>query len=328
MNPLLRALLPVSLLFLVAAAPAQNKVIDRNGFSAIDIHVARAGPLNDFTLKRIVDSITAPCTDQYGQLRAIYMWISTNISYDCYGHHHAGASLGNATEALNKRSTTHSGYADLFRQMCHIAHIRCETVDGWSKRFPEDIGEAEPGPHSWNVVCIDNTWFVVDAAWGAGTTDRKVRNFSRSFTDAWFLTDRQLFALCHFPRDKSKQLLPEPIGKKEFSKAPVVGAAAAIFAVVPEADMSGSFKSREDSTQKFFFTMRDRSAVQKVSVSWDGQPAEAVAFYRNGPQLEVEIIMAAEGSHTMTLLINDHPAFTFNARLAKKKPLPSKRTKS
>lgn len=312
------------LLLHMIAASAQDKVIDRNSFSGIDAHVAKAGSLPEFPLKTIVDSITAPATDQYEQLRAIYVWIANYVGYDCSGYHHPNTSSGNASEALNQRKTTARGYADLFRQMCSIAHIHCETVQGLCKWQPRHIGDPDPPQHSWNVVRIDNTWFVADVTWGAGYTDERVRSFTKSFTDAWFLTDRELFALCHFPEDKKYQLLPEPVSKSRFVKAPIIGPTAAITWIVPDGSTPGNFRSREDSMQRFLFRMPQPRNVQSLSVSWDGRPAGPVEFYKEGNLLEVNILMPEEGEHTMTLQINNKPAFTYRAELARKKTVRKK----
>ena len=176
-----------------------------------------------------------------------------------------------------------------------------------------------------NVVRIDNTWFAIDVTWGAGYTDERVHHFTRSFTDAWFMTDRELFALSHFPDDKQYQLLPAPVAKSTFVKAPVIKPAAPIFWVVPEAGMTGSFKSREDSMQRFLFKAPQPGNVQSVAVSWnDRRPAEPVEYYRENKLLEVNVLMPEEGTYTMTLLINDKEAFTYNAVLVKKKAVRKK----
>ena len=70
--------------------------------------------------------------------------------------------------------------------MCSQANIRCLSVDGYVKNFPEEINDIpDEINHSWNVVQLGlspEEWYYVDAAKGSGYLDKKRSVFTKKFT--------------------------------------------------------------------------------------------------------------------------------------------------
>ena len=107
--------------------------------------------------------------------------------------------------------------------MCSLAHIRCEVVSGYAKGSVSSIGKlSRKNRHSWNIVLLKDKWYPADPTWAAGTTDKKVRHFKKDYTDAWFLTKRDLFALSHYPDNKKWHLEDSPVIKPVFTMAPII----------------------------------------------------------------------------------------------------------
>ena len=64
--------------------------------------------------------------------------------------------------------------------------------------------------HAWNAVYINDTWWLLDATWGAGYVDDN-KNFVFQYSEHYFLTDPNQFIYDHFPENKEWQFLEHPI---------------------------------------------------------------------------------------------------------------------
>lgn len=104
---------------------------------------------------KLATTLTKPWKTELEKVRAIFMWINKNVSYD-----YVGLENGNRTyevkDVLAKRKGVCEGYANLFRYLCEKANIKCYKISGETPR----------GAHAWNTVRIDNKWYLLDATWG------------------------------------------------------------------------------------------------------------------------------------------------------------------
>jgi transglutaminase/protease-like cytokinesis protein 3 len=156
--------------------------VNRLDYSKIDEYVASIGPMSGNHLKTIVDTLTKRRTlPQTDQVRAIYVWIAHNVNYSTVGKRHPNNFNPSASEALNTRETTDEGYANLFKAMLDLAHIKSTIINGMAKSDPRDIGKISEkwDKHTWNAVEVNGKWFLVDVSWSAGKTDRKYRYFTK-----------------------------------------------------------------------------------------------------------------------------------------------------
>lgn len=315
---------------MAVSAKAQTK-IDRNSFKKVDKYVADLGPMEGHYLKYIVDTLTRRGTvPKADQVRAMYMWEANNITYNTAARRHPKQANNSASEVLNERSGSHEGYANLFKAMCDLAHLRCEVIPGMAKFDPRDIGKLTPkwNRHTWNAVMIDNTWYLLDLAWSAGYTDRKFRFFTPSFTDAWFFTDRELFALSHYPDKKSWQLLDTPINKSNFTFAPIIGKSAIIYEVYPET-IRGNIRGKADTTKKMIFEVGNPDLIKSISVSHRTTKKIDVKYTIEGDRLYADIPFSSTGDYSFDIYVNNELAYIYQADIgkAKKKPAPRKPAK-
>lgn len=313
----------ITSLILSGSVPLAAQTLDRLSFRTTDSLVMARGSMADSSLRSIVRHITPLCQSQACQLRAIYMWVSKNISYDCAGSRHPEQVNNSASYVLANRTAVSKGYAVLVAEMCRIAGITCEVVSGVARRDPDDIGRVDNKKQaaSWNVARAGDRWFVIDAAWGAGYCDR--REFVPELTDAWFLTNRKLFALCHYPANKRWQLLDTPIERSAFAQAPVIGPVSSIIGLLPAGGQRGLLRGRQDSSVRIALTLKAAEEVLTMLVVSDGITTP-VQFDRAGDQLSVTIPYPKSGKYPIGLLINTTsisnggPAFIFRAEVTAK----------
>jgi hypothetical protein len=253
---------------------------------------------------------------------AIYHWITHHVTFDTRAFHHRRQANLTASWALSQRKTIAEGYAELFKAMCDIARIECVKIDGFAKAHPEFISAVDDdNRHSWNAVKIKNTWYYIDATWGAGYVSSGFRDFVQEYSDAWFFTKRQLFLLSHFPDDKKWQLTDDPINKSEFTHAPTVHTAAIVYQVVPTEGLRGRIRGKEGDCKRVVLLMGIPGAIQKAEVEVEGQrlPAE---MYKQGNVLSVDLPLPDDGSYPLRLYLNNAPAIGFKAEVSKSKRKP------
>ena len=159
--------------------------------------------LNAQSVANITQQITEGKTTDSAKVEAIYDWLTQNIRYD---HRHRYRLEGDTTlrqEPYNVvvlKKAVCIGYAKTFREMCRLIGVEAFVVEG----FPKDAnGTVERQGHAWNVVKLNNNWYLVDATWDAetGVAPKK-----------YFLTAPSVFSQNHLPHDPMWQLLTQPIG--------------------------------------------------------------------------------------------------------------------
>ncbi len=161
----------------------------------------------------LAKDLLAPFSTQQEKVRAIFVWITNNISYDCAAYHSnksnrvtftykTEAELASkkqryyydyASRVLQSRKAVCEGYAALFNALCKIAGVDSEVVIGTASNNIDKIKRLKEKKnfftnHTWNKVFIDGVWYYADATWASGYCDVGVRHFFREFKPYYYLT--------------------------------------------------------------------------------------------------------------------------------------------
>lgn len=162
-------------------------------------------------------------------MRAIYRWITYNITYDGKCGHESGF----LDRLVSTRLADCVGYCALFIEMCRALGITAVQVSGFAKGFDYRPGHwFHPGHdtlHSWCAVTLFGSWRLVDVTWGAGYVDHS-GIFNRKFSEFYFLPDPEELIWTHFPIEapsnrytsETWQLIDQPITLEEFNSLPKV----------------------------------------------------------------------------------------------------------
>jgi transglutaminase/protease-like cytokinesis protein 3 len=194
-----------------AAAEKPSKAESRTALSKPDKHaLSLSGRYT--SISALAADLSKPFTDDEDKVRAFYMWITANISYDCKLYHEGPVSvrftgrnekelaekqqqfyLEYATRALRNRQAICEGYTTLFRELCRAQNIPCEVVVGRVAKDVKLISRLRgknnfDTNHVWNKVTINGEEFYLDATWASGYCDRGVRKFYRDRNDHYYLT--------------------------------------------------------------------------------------------------------------------------------------------
>jgi transglutaminase superfamily protein len=216
---------PLILLFLIFSSLifAQNAAGKKNYF-------------NESTVAGMSAKITANCKTDYDKVRAIFIWVSENITYNTRSYSRnkkrksekvyvepvdTSAELTPLVEhvaqiVLQRRTAVCDGYTKLFKSLCDHAGIQNEIISGYgitnysSGKFKTN--------HNWNAVYIDSSWHLLDVTWAAGFI--LGGDFIRRYDDSYFFTPPQYFIRDHYPEDLRWTLMKDPPMPREFYQSP------------------------------------------------------------------------------------------------------------
>lgn len=118
----------------------------------------------DFEIADLVEQVNQT-EDKIEKYRLIHDWITLNVEYDnkYYDDVISGKSIsyetnsGNIYGAIVEKKAVCDGIADAFKYICNKCNLECVNVPG-------DIDDTinEEYGHQWNIVLIDNNWYLVD----------------------------------------------------------------------------------------------------------------------------------------------------------------------
>lgn len=211
-------------------------------FKAIDDHAKIVKYKGD--ISKLVFDLTKDCTTEIQKARAIYFWITENISYDykaynkekkakvfkCKNGKNCASKLAIWEEkyintVLKKKIGVCSGYSELYKKMCTLAGIRCEVIEGYTKTKPTQIGSMGRLNHAWNSLKIDSNYYYLDLTWASGygitKENEKIKRFVKRRDDYYWLTPINKLSRDHFPKDTLK-LINSKYNKTLFKENPYI----------------------------------------------------------------------------------------------------------
>ncbi len=170
--------------------------------------------VNCSTVKELSNYIKQNFITHETQVRAIYVWIANNISYNVELLQQIKNKTINkppeAEDVLKTRSAVCQGYSELFNAICKNIGINALIISGYTKQG----GKVSPISHAWVAVEQGGDWYLYDPTWGAGYVNNNV--FTRRFNNAFYKQLPKDFIIDHMPFDPLYQFLLNPLKNNEF----------------------------------------------------------------------------------------------------------------
>ena len=241
-----------------------------NKYKAVDDAVEKLGPLNNFNVAIIADTITQKFADNEQKARAIFYWIANNIQIDPKGTKQNDDKNILPEKVIALRKATPLGFSLLVQEMCSDANIRCLSVDGFVKNYASEINEtADEKNYSWNVVQLGQspeTWYYIDAARASGYLDKKLTSFTKQFTSEYFFANRKLFNLTYFPDNSAWQLGGGIKSVKDYYALPVICNTAFALGMGKPMPITGQIKANLKKPVVFTFPVNSDVEIKNISI--------------------------------------------------------------
>jgi Transglutaminase-like superfamily len=262
-----------ALLLVGMSVLAQNANLSTFNYYKAD-SIALNFPKSNYTkYEQIVEPLTMHLKTEQERFRAIYRWIADNVSYSVTG------KSDQPIKVLIQRKADSKGYASLLKQMCYLAGLECNVIEGWGRYKPSDISESSnETEHAWNEVNINGTWYLTDLTWASGSYDEKKKKFTKNFDTTYFLPTPDFFIMQHFPDDDKNQMLTPPVKKSVFTKSCVWYRDADRYGLIVTSPKTGyiSQSLTSDFTLKFLLQKPADNDTLGFSFTIDDDPKYAV----------------------------------------------------
>lgn len=204
-------------------------------------------------LQKLAANITAYFPDSLSRLKAVYAWVSDNISYQT-DEHVSYKSVYNLDSVIKYKSAVCAGYVNVFAELCNLVGITCKEVAGYGRSGSHSIiNEKFSANHSWAAVWLNGKWQLIDVTWGSGYTIEGTTNFIRKRNDWFFFTAPEKFILDHYPKDAQWQLLKDTVSWQTFINYPGIGLGARENEVTTFSPMQAQLNTKAGEVITFSF---------------------------------------------------------------------------
>lgn len=168
-------------------------------------------------LNRLAQNITKTKSSDPDKARAIFLWITTHISYDYELKLNKPlqkkiyTSKENVLKnVLQRKKALCGGLAFLFQELCKYAEVEAQSIHGFTKTTTN----FQKPNHTWNAVKLSGKWQLLDITWALS-----VGNTNQPNTQ-WYLTNPNTFIKSHFPQNPDWALLANPPSFSSFIRNP------------------------------------------------------------------------------------------------------------
>ena len=182
--------------------------------------------------QQIADYITAHFKTDSDKVRAIFTWVSSNISYDQHfkdGFIHFVNDVNTVgrdservekiTKVLEKRKGVCMHFAALFNDICLKSGLRSYLLDGYTKQNGT-IGKIA---HAWCATQINGQWHMFDPTWESCYRARATGRALLETADSFYNIPPSTFVASHMPYDPMWQFLEHPITNQDFYDGKTTG---------------------------------------------------------------------------------------------------------
>ncbi|MFK8102322.1 MAG: transglutaminase domain-containing protein [Saprospiraceae bacterium] len=196
-----------------------------NPFSAIDTYARKAPASSTTAIETLANYLSKKATTDLEKARAIYSWMTDNISYDDDAFNSGNYPVYSAEYVLQNRKAVCEGYSNLFVALGEEMDLEVEKIVGYSKGYNYVPGkQLKESDHAWNAVKINGNWKIMDATWGSGSGENVNGKLvsKKEFDNYWFDVDPYEAIFNHFPEDKENAFIQPLISLNQYEQMPLI----------------------------------------------------------------------------------------------------------
>jgi hypothetical protein len=275
----MKSLLSIFFLLLALAGFSQKK---EGNFSYVNHKAQSIQALSPDSLSY---KLTSPYTTDIEKLRAIFYWITENITYriktyPLYKKEKKSSVVAAvedsvyeskflneriAIDVLRKREAVCDGYARLFKVLCDYAGLRSEIITGYVRTNMYQMESQFKPNHRWNAILVDSSWQLADATWASGFISYSGGEFVKAYDDRYFLAPPEEFIKDHYPDDDRWTLLSNPPTLREFYRTPFKPSAFSKYSILSFAPSKGVIEAVVGDTLSIELTMTDLENGRRIA---------------------------------------------------------------
>ena len=287
-------------------------------------------------LRALSYKLTKPLSAEEDKFRAIYKWVCDNIEndYSLYSkNQHQRKKLKDPGQLkawnkkfsrvvfrtlLEKHRTVCTGYAYLVRELASHAGIECVIIDGYGRTFQANVGGTANANHSWNVVRLNNKWYLCDPTWSSGVIDPQQARFIKEFEPSYFLADPALFVRSHYPLDTAWMLLKDKPNLAGFLNSPVIYRGAFKYNLNPVFPATLNVDAAKGSKVSFQFRKKSDRVFDNVALVMEGSETTSVPtkFYLDEVGIYcIDHVFTGKGKFTVHILVDNQYIVTYSVNV-------------
>lgn len=182
-----------------------HQTVPQNPFENIDKHARNSPKAVEKDIPSLAKYLREAAQTDLEKARAIFVWITYNISYDDNAYNDNKPSNSKAADVLKGKKSVCEGFSNLYLALGLEMGLEIKKVSGYAKGYSYMPGRKfRDTNHAWNVIKIDGTWRVFDATWGEGSGKNKKGEMQskKIFDEYWFNVEPYEAIFNHLPKDK------------------------------------------------------------------------------------------------------------------------------
>jgi transglutaminase/protease-like cytokinesis protein 3 len=303
-------------------------------------------PAETLSPQALSQKLTSPYNTEAEKVRAIFRWITENISYNVKPRYNSSHTTPNvyyedvndtgalkslservAEGVLRKKVAFCDGYARLFTTLCDYAGIKSEVVTGYARTNINKADQKFRSNHRWNAVLIDSTWHLLDATWASGYVSYGLDEYVQHYNDYYFLTPPNEFIRDHYPEDIRWTLLPGSPTVREFHYSPFKNQAFSKQKIISYKPANGlleaavgdtiRFELETDNNEKKLWVTDsvyvDTAIISTAAVSDTTKRVGIVS----GNKVSYTYIVTSDASEWINIILNNDPILRYKLNVRK-----------
>jgi len=292
-------------------------------------------------LPLLAHKLTAKLPSEAAKFRAIYTWVSTNITSDYNGaakNQRKRKKMINDSKALDEwnrifkvkvfkkllrnKKTICTGYAYLVKELATLTNLECKIIHGYGRTIDTNIGDSAFANHSWNAVKLDGKWYLCDATWSSGYTDLPSYEFMQDYNEGYFLTRPDLFAKSHYPLETKWLLLDKQPSLDSFLYAPLIYGEAFKHKIMPLSPNKMYIETLKKRSTKFVLQVFKSFKIEDLRLEIVHGSTNNIVKVANasisGSTLEFDHIFNSTGYYDFHIKIKDQVIVTYLVKVKRK----------
>ena len=114
---------------------AAQSQIQRSPFNVIDAYMRNCPAASEYSIEDIAFYINRSARTDLEKARAVYVWMTDNVSYDDESFNSGDFGDNSAENVLRTRKAVCAGFANLFTEIAIKTGIEAITVSGYAKGY-------------------------------------------------------------------------------------------------------------------------------------------------------------------------------------------------